>query len=70
MSSGTLKTWKEDKGFGFLASDNPNEPDIFVHITAFQKAGIKNIPQPGDKFSYEIGEGREGKKQAVGIVKI
>lgn len=67
---GTLKTWKEDRGFGFLTPDDPNFPDLFVHISSLQKAKIMNVPQIGDRFLFEEGEGRNGKKQAISLVKV
>lgn len=67
---GTMKTWKDDKGYGFLKPDDPNFPDLFVHISSLQKANIKSIPQIGDRFTFEEGEGRNGKKQAVSLAKV
>ena len=67
MPKGTLKTWKEEGGYGFITPDNHGEPDVFLHVKALQKSGIMNIPQPGDRYSYDIGEGKNGKPQAVSV---
>jgi len=39
MATGTLKMWKTERGFGFIL-DDAGGPDIFLHITALQSAGI------------------------------
>ena len=39
MASGTLKMWKAERGFGFILND-AGGPDMFLHITALQSAGI------------------------------
>jgi cold shock CspA family protein len=68
MSTGVLKTWKDQSGYGFITPDDPNQPDIFLHISTLQKAKIMNVPKPGDRFSFEDGEGRNGKRQALNVV--
>lgn len=67
---GTLKSWKEDRGYGFITPDDQRFSDLFVHITALQKADIKNVPQPGLRLSFEEGEGRQGKKQAINVAPV
>jgi len=39
MASGILKLWNADRGYGFIA-DSAGGPDVFLHITALQSAGI------------------------------
>jgi CspA family cold shock protein len=39
MATGTLKMWNADRGFGFIADDSGG-PDIFLHVSALQSAGI------------------------------
>lgn len=65
MNVGTLRTFNNDKGFGFISPDDKS-PDIFVHITSLQKSGI-GTPVTGSKLRYEPGPGREGKLQAVNV---
>jgi cold shock CspA family protein len=61
--TGKLKTWNEDKGFGFLAPDDGGQ-DIFVHISQLPRS-IK--PMVGQQFGFEIALNAEGKKKAVGV---
>jgi CspA family cold shock protein len=39
MPTGTLKMWNADRGYGFIA-DDAGCPDMFLHISALQAAGI------------------------------
>ena len=39
MATGTLKMWNADRGFGFIKDDSGG-PDIFLHISALESAGI------------------------------
>ena len=54
---GTLRSWDDDRGFGFLES--PNVADTFSHISAF--AGR---PHQGERFTFVIGFGSDGRTQA------
>ena len=63
MLHGTVKWFNTQKGFGFIQPD-AGGPDIFVHITAVQRAGLRELRE-GDKLSYElISDQRTGKSSA------
>lgn len=59
---GVLKTWKEDRGFGFITPDNGGR-DIFIHITAIGEASRR--PIPGDIVHYQIVRDKRGKFRAI-----
>ena len=65
MPTGTVKFFNTDKGFGFIAPDGGGE-DSFVHITAVQAAGMDTLSKE-QRVSYEIEQGRNGKKSAVNL---
>ena len=52
MQTGTVKWFNPDKGYGFIAPDEGGS-DVFVHISAVQKAGIFHLNE-GQKVAYEI----------------
>lgn len=58
---GTIKTWNEDRGFGFISPVQGGQ-DIFLHIKAFTTRGIR--PQVGQLVSFEIELNAKGKKRA------
>ncbi len=52
MATGTVKWFNNKKGFGFITPDDGGQ-DVFVHISAVQKAGLRSLNE-GAKISYEI----------------
>lgn len=62
--TGTLRSWHADRGFGFIAPTHGG-PEIFAHVTAFPLDG--STPTVGEKLSYELGRGDNGKPRAIRI---
>ncbi|WP_455289157.1 cold-shock protein [Cupriavidus necator] len=58
--AGRVKTWHADKGFGFI-DVHADTNDVFFHITAPQTRAV--TPTPGDRVSFELGKGRDGRKR-------
>jgi len=61
---GSLKTWTDDRGFGFIEPDQGGQ-EIFVHIKAFP--GGSGRPREGQRLSFEIEPGAQGKKRARNV---
>lgn len=59
--------WNADLGFGFIAADSGG-PDIFLHISALQSAGIDpdNI-RKGDRLTFDVENTRDGKTRAGNV---
>ncbi|MDE0303423.1 MAG: cold-shock protein [Albidovulum sp.] len=65
MTTGSVKWFDPDKGFGFIAPDD-GSGDAFVHISAVQRSGLETLAE-GQKVSYELQPGRGGKPAAGNI---
>lgn len=61
-SKGVLKTWKDDRGFGFIKPDDGSD-DIFIHISALK--GSERRPYRGETVYYQVEHGDDGKSKAV-----
>ena len=66
MSSGTVKWFNGQKGFGFIQPDDGGK-DVFVHATALERAGMRGLVQ-GQKVTFDTQEDRRTGKIAVGTI--
>ena len=64
MSTGTVKWFNDQKGYGFIQPDDGGK-DVFVHISAVERAGLRNLAE-GQKVSYELETDRRSGKQSAG----
>jgi cold shock protein len=60
MARGTVKRFKEEKGYGFIEPDEGGE-DLFVHYTAIEGEGYRSL-EKGERVSYEPARGRKGEQ--------
>jgi CspA family cold shock protein len=65
MAIGTVKWFNSQKGYGFIGPDDGSK-DVFVHISALERAGLSTL-QEGQRVSYELEAGRQGKNAAVNL---
>jgi len=65
MASGTVKWFNAQKGYGFIQPDDGSK-DVFVHISAVERAGLGSLNE-GQKLSYELQPGQQGKTSAVNL---
>jgi CspA family cold shock protein len=61
---GKVKWFNAAKGYGFI--DREDGPDVFVHYSAIQSEGYKNLKE-GDEVEFEIEQGAKG-PQAVRVI--
>lgn len=62
MATGKVKWFNDQKGFGFIASDD-GSGDVFVHHTAIQKDGYRTLAE-GEAVEFELEQGPKGPKAA------
>ena len=66
MATGKVKWFNDQKGFGFIKPDDGGA-DIFVHISAVERSGLKTLAE-NQSISYELYKGeRRGKTSAVDL---
>ena len=65
MPTGTVKWFNPTKGFGFIEPEDGSQ-DAFVHISAVERAGLSSLGE-GQKVSYELQPGRDGKSSAENL---
>ena len=68
MATGTVKWFNATKGFGFIQPDNGGQ-DAFVHISAVERAGLRDLRE-GDKVSYELVADKRSGKQSADQLKV
>ena len=68
MATGTVKWFNPVKGYGFIEPEDGGK-DAFVHISAVERAGISSLNE-GQKVSYELQEGQNGKTSAENLSEI
>jgi CspA family cold shock protein len=58
MSTGTVKWFNSDKGYGFITPDDGGK-DLFVHHSDVKTTGYATLDE-GQKVEFDIGEGQKG----------
>jgi CspA family cold shock protein len=65
MATGTVKWFNAAKGYGFIEPEDGSK-DVFVHISAIERAGLNSLSE-GQKVSYELQPGQQGKSSAENL---
>ena len=67
MTTGTVKWFNAQKGFGFIAPDDGGT-DVFVHISAVERAGLSGLSD-GQKVEFELVADRKSGKMSADNLK-
>ena len=66
MTTGTVKFFNADKGFGFIGREEGD--DVFVHYSNIQGSGYKTLNE-GQRVEFDVAPGRKGEEaQNVRVV--
>lgn len=65
MTTGTVKFFNEQKGYGFIQPDDGGK-DAFVHISAVERAGMRSLRE-NQRVSYDLQDDNRGKTSAVNL---
>ena len=57
MANGTVKWFSDQKGYGFIESDEGT--DVFVHHSGINATGFKSLKE-GDKVTFTVQQGQKG----------
>jgi cold shock protein len=67
VATGTVKWFNATKGYGFIQPDGGGGKDVFVHISAVERAGLRSLNE-GQKISYDVeADRRSGKESAANL---
>lgn len=68
MATGIVKWFSSQKGYGFIQPEDGTK-DVFVHISAVERSGLGGLRE-GQKLSYEIERGQQGRTSAVNLKQV
>jgi cold shock protein len=68
MTTGTVKWFNSQKGFGFIAPDDGGK-DAFVHISAVERSGLIDLRE-GQKVHFELISDRKSGKMSAANLKV
>jgi CspA family cold shock protein len=66
VATGTVKWFNPTKGYGFIQPQGGGGKDVFVHISAVERAGLSTLNE-GQQIEYELQTGRNGKESAENL---
>lgn len=66
MSTGTVKFFNDDRGFGFISNDDGGD-DVFVHVSAITGSGVTSLKE-GQKVTFDVErDPKKGKLRASNV---
>ena len=68
MTTGTVKFYNDQKGYGFIQPDDGSK-DVFVHATALERAGMRGLVE-GQKVAFDTSTDQRSGKLAVSTIEL
>lgn len=65
MTTGTVKFFNAQKGFGFITPEG-GAKDVFVHISAVERSGMNHLSD-GQRVTFELENDRQGRASATNL---
>ena len=59
MTTGTVKFFNAEKGFGFISREGGD--DVFVHYSNIQASGYRSLEE-GQRVEFDVAPGRKGEE--------
>ncbi len=69
MDNGTVKWFNAQKGYGFIQPEGGGGKDVFVHVSAVERAGLRELRE-GQRVSFEVVTDRKTGKAAAENLKV
>jgi CspA family cold shock protein len=66
--TGTVKWFSRVKGYGFIQPDGEGQEDVFVHYSAIEGTGFRNLDE-GERVEFSVEDNPKG-PQAVNVTKL
>jgi CspA family cold shock protein len=64
VDNGTVKWFNAQKGYGFIQPEGGGGKDVFVHVSAVERAGLRELRE-GQRVSFEVVTDRKTGKAAA-----
>ena len=64
MAKGTIRRLIADRGYGFIKTEE--EKDLFFHRNELEEVDYNSLTE-GQQVEFEIGQGRDGRLQAIRV---